>query len=101
MRGNSKSFLPSDLYQPVLIEAKAVKRETETAVFEFFVCNRPGWRNFFVATGLGRFLNVPERLKLPAQELTRLNRSVADLIAVRTALLMLAREVGIRMKTQT
>jgi len=67
--------LLTDLYQLTMLQAYHERKMNDTAVFEFFVRDLPGKRDFLLAAGLEPVLDYLETLRFTPQELDWLKKS--------------------------
>lgn len=67
--------LLTDLYQLTMVQAYLESRQTDTAVFEFFVRKLPPQRGFLMAAGLDQALDFLENLRFSTDELNWLERT--------------------------
>jgi len=63
------SLLLTDLYQLTMLEGYYRQRMEAQAVFEFFVRDLPGGRNFLIAAGLEQVLEFLEQARFSGEEL--------------------------------
>ncbi len=73
--GDAATPLLTDLYQLNMIQAYLDHRQTQTAVFEFFVRKLPPRRGFLLAAGLEQALDFLENMRFTTEEIDWLARS--------------------------
>lgn len=73
--GDAATPLLTDLYQLNMIQAYLDHRQTQTAVFEFFVRKLPPRRGFLLAAGLEQVLDFLENMRFTTEEIDWLARS--------------------------
>jgi len=75
MRHHSESALLTDLYELTMLQAYFSRGMNEPAVFEFFVRQVPGERNFLMAAGLAQVLAYLTELRFEQEDLAWLRAS--------------------------